>query len=209
MASIDELIAQARELSKEATSGDWSYETCYGVATVTAQGHDDVAHAVEYLNFRNAEFIVFARNNLLALVEEIERLQADRAKASEQITGLIAGSQLHQDAVTKAAGIILTHECTIANLRSENESLKNGIAPTLEMLNQALAERLDFMRIAVELRAENEALWKVAYAVCRLGLDINPPTGPEHHADMYSFDNGSVRLVAASLAALPPRKETT
>lgn len=168
--TIDELIAQARELSKEATPGDWSYETCYGVATVTAQGHDDVAHAVEYLNFRNAEFVVFARNNIERLCDEIESLEVRLACRRQE-----------RDA-----------------LRSENESLKNGIAPTLEMLSQALAER-------DTTRAENISLRRVI-AGLRVIKDLVQQT-PNGGYCAISCDMVKWLKAAFDFVELPPRKE--
>lgn len=51
---IDDLTT----LCAEATPGPWSYNTCYGVAFITAKGYDDVASVVSYLTPNNADFMV-------------------------------------------------------------------------------------------------------------------------------------------------------
>lgn len=79
----------------------------------------------------------------------------------------------------------------LAALAAKRDAGDIGPADFLYALRDA------YPAIAAELRAARA----VVEAVERTGFDINPPTGPDRHADMYSLDNETVRLIAQALTA--------
>lgn len=66
-------LAAIEKLEKEATQGEWTYTTCYGVAFIEAPGNEGVASAVQYVPRPDADLIAALRNaatTLIALARE-------------------------------------------------------------------------------------------------------------------------------------------
>lgn len=73
-------VSDIQAICDGASIGPWTFETCYGVATIT-NPDGDIAHAVEYLTPDNASFIAASRELVPAMLAIIIALKAERAAA--------------------------------------------------------------------------------------------------------------------------------
>ena len=73
MLDLDKL----EELCKAATPGPWRYTTAYGVATIESKEDRGIAHAVDYMETSNADFIAEARTALPLLIKMVRELESE------------------------------------------------------------------------------------------------------------------------------------
>lgn len=78
-----EQLAEWKKITEAATEGPWTYDTCYGVAFISAAKNKPIAHAVDYLVPDNATFIATARTAMPLLLAEVERLRDKLAAMRE------------------------------------------------------------------------------------------------------------------------------
>lgn len=65
-------LEEMKRIAEARSKGPWQYSCCYGVATIECEKNKPIAHAVEYIKTRDADFICLAANTydrLLAVAE--------------------------------------------------------------------------------------------------------------------------------------------
>ncbi len=91
MTPIDSIVKRARELLAEATTSPWEHRD--GIIDEEAPGWEGVydwdGHNVED-DSANCRFVAFARNNLGALLDEVERLDKAQANSTDRDYALMA-----------------------------------------------------------------------------------------------------------------------
>ena len=92
-------IEEMKRIAEARTNGPWQYSCCYGVATIECEKNNPIAHAVEYIKTRDADFICLAANTydkLLAVAEaakEVSRTKSCDYENEKCDCGLVALEQ--------------------------------------------------------------------------------------------------------------------
>lgn len=201
------LIAEARELAAKATQAPWSFNgsggyVCFMQITdgrptnyVSAPQAPGMSPSVP-----DAAFITFARNNILALADECERLQRKFDKEAVAAAMFRTQSKAERDALSAELDHIKNlhriASAAAAFQQSENAKLRAEIAHIKKFgyfLDETPREELS------TLRSENFSLSKAAATLACV--------------EDYSDEEGRIsqvwyELARDAIAALPPRKES-
>lgn len=70
------MLTKLKALNEARTKGPWYSERCYGVATIVSKENKGIAHAVEYLQTQDEEFITTSANAMDKLLRVVELAQS-------------------------------------------------------------------------------------------------------------------------------------
>lgn len=160
MTDIASLLKQARELLAKATPAPWAAEGQIDANGACTIWYSEVNSGVSIANTCDecdADFIAFARNNILALADECERLQKGHKVLNAALAcddDEVVNFQVRLNRSVEWSKVLAAD---YERLEAENETLKvlqkhstpNGIHDALRAENEALK---------IELKLSNEAL---------------------------------------------------
>ena len=160
-------LAYDRAIIGKATPGPWQ---CHKVNTREVYKGETCLLAFETGN--DAYFAIKARARWEAALDEIERLQGDLSKSSEQVRGLIAACELHEGEIKalKSMYVKMLADCgrETAGIEAERDALKAEVERLQQIAKNwegAAIRQKDMAatadRYADTLKANNERLRRV------------------------------------------------